>query len=116
LLEYEKKDHFQTLAGVDRTLEKFLIGIQTQSDYTANRHFYSFRTEYTDTGWWKPSVMIFRNYSRNDQWFQIKNSFELDGWKLILSYDNIHGGNGEGDLFGFYRKQDRLLVDASFTY
>lgn len=116
LLEYDKKDHFQTLAGLDRTFEAFLLGLQTQGDFTTNRHFYGLRSEYTANGRWKPAVMLFKNYGRSDQWLQIKNSFELDDWKLILSYDNIHGGSDEGDLFGFYRKQDRLLVDASFTY
>ena len=47
---------------------------------------------------------------------QIKNVFELDEWKLAVIYDNINGGQTERDLFGFYRNQDRILVDASFTY
>lgn len=116
LLEFEKKNHFQTLAGVDRNFEKFILGIQSQGDFTTGRHFFGVRTEYTDISWWKPAVMIFKNYSRDDQWFQLKNTFEMDEWKLAVSYDNLHGGNEESDLFGFYRKQDRILLDASFTY
>lgn len=116
LLTYTQENHFQTLAGIDRNFESFLVGLQTQGDFTTERHFFGLRTEYTNNSWWKPSVMLFRNYSSNDQWFQLRNMFELDGWKLNLSYDNINGGTKESDLFGFYKDQDRLLVDASFTY
>ncbi|MBA2404180.1 MAG: hypothetical protein H0V66_05365 [Bdellovibrionales bacterium] len=116
LLSYEKENHFQTLAGIDRNFEYFLVGLQTQSDFSTERHFFGVRTEYTNTSWWKPGVMLFKDYQGDDQWFQITNLFEMDEWKLRVSYDNIHGGTGEGDLFGFYRNQDRFLVDASFTY
>jgi len=116
LISYDKENHFQTLAGVDRTFENFLVGLQTQSDFATERHSYGARSEYTNTNWWKPSAMIFRNFKGNDQWFQLKALFEVADWKLTISYDNIHGGKGQSDLFGLYRKQDRLLVDASFTY
>jgi hypothetical protein len=116
LLEYKKDDHFQTLAGLDRNFENYLVGFQSQTDFTTQRHFFGVRSEYTNNSWWKPAVMLFKNYARDDQWFQLKNAFEVDDWKLNITYDNIHGGNAESDLFGFYRDQDRLLVDASFTY
>jgi hypothetical protein len=116
LLSYKKENHFQVLAGIDRNFEKFLLGVQSQSDFTTERHFFGVRSEYSDFAWWKPSMMIFKNYQRDDQWFQIKNMFEKDQWRLTISYDNIHGGKSQSDLFGFYRNQDRLLVDTSFTY
>jgi len=116
LLTYKKENHFQTLIGIDRSFDNFLLGIQTQSDTTANRHFFSFRTEYTRFEWWKPSFMIFKNYRRDDQWMQLRSAFEYESIKLSLSYDNIHGAKSDSDLFGFFRKQDRILVDASYTY
>ncbi len=116
LLTYKKENHFQALIGIDRSFDNFLLGIQTQSDTTANRHFFSFRSEYTNFEWWKPSFMIFRNYLRDDQWMQLRSAFEYESIKLSLSYDNIHGGKSDSDLFGFFRKQDRILVDVSYTY
>ena len=116
ILAYEIRNHFQILGGIDRNFDNFSLGLQTQSDFTTDRHFFGVRSEYTNISWWKPSVMTFRNYQREDQWFQIKNVFELDEWKLAVIYDNINGGQTERDLFGFYRNQDRILVDASFTY
>jgi hypothetical protein len=116
ILAYEIKNHFQILGGIDRNFDNFSLGLQTQSDFTTDRHFFGVRSEYTNISWWKPSIMSFRNYLREDQWFQIKNVFELDEWKLAVIYDNINGGQTEQDLFGFYRDQDRILVDASYTY
>lgn len=116
LLEYKKDDHSQMLAGIDRTFDEALIGFQTQSDFTMDRHFYGVRGEWTRFSLWKPSAMIFKNYTNSDQWFQFKNAFEYDSFKLNLIYDNIQGGNSESALFGFYRKNDRVLADLSFTY
>jgi hypothetical protein len=116
LIAYKRQNHFQALSGVDRNFEKFILGIQSQSDFTERRHFFGFKSEYTDLVWWKPSVMLFKNLERDDQWFQVKNTFLKDQWGVAITYDNIHGGTSESDLFGFYRNQDRLLVDTSFTY
>lgn len=116
LLEFEKEDHFQTLFGIDKNFEKFVLGFQFQSDYSADRHFLGIRSEYSDIEWWKPSAMVFRNVESSDQWFQLKSMFEWRAWKMSVSYDGIHGGREEGDLFGLYRTKDRFLMDASFTY
>ena len=116
LLEYKKDNHTQLLAGIDRNFEEFLLGFQTQSDFTMDRHFFGLRGEWSKFSWWKPSVMLFKNYSNTDQWFQLKNSFEKDSLRLSLAYDSIQGGSGESALFGFYRKNDRILADISFTY
>lgn len=115
-LLHEKENHFQILAGIDRTLDNFLLGLQVQSDFTTQRHFYGLRSEYTNVSWWRPSVMFFKSYESQDQWFQLKSSFESDDWRLSVSYDNIHGSKKENEFFGFYRNLDRLLVDVSFTY
>lgn len=116
LLEYKQANHTQLLAGVDRTYEDFLVGLQTQSDFTMDRHFFGLRAEWSKISWWTPAVMVFKNYSSTDQWFQFKNTFELYSAKLSLSYDNIQGGTGDDALFGFYRDNDRVLADISYTY
>jgi hypothetical protein len=116
LLSYEKDDHFQTLVGIDRNFDTFVLGLQGQSDFTIHRHFIGIRAEYSDISWWKPSAMLFQNYESSDQWFQLKSLFELDDWKLSVSYDGIQGGKGDKDLFGVYRRNDRYLVDLSYTY
>jgi hypothetical protein len=116
LSSYNKDDHFQTLVGIDRNFESFILGLQSQSDFTIDRHFYGIRFEYSDVSWWKPSAMVFQNYQSTDQWFQLKSLFEIEDWKLSVSYDGIHGGKDNEDLFGVYRKNDRYLVDLSYTY
>src|SRR5690606_21382315 len=99
-----------------RTFEKFLLGLQTQSDFASQRHFGGLRFEYTGMDWWRPSAMLFTSYATSDQWLQLKSVFTEADWQLALVYDNIHGGNDDDDLFGFYRNLDRFLVDLSFTY
>lgn len=116
LLTHKEDDHFQTLMGIDRTYDTFLIGIQSQSDFTEDRHFFGVRYEYTDLAWWKPSAMLFKNYENDESWFQIKNMFIKDDWNFNLTYDNFHGSRNEGDIFGLYRENDRILVDASYSY
>lgn len=116
LLSYDNENHFQSLFGIDRTFKNFLLGFQTQSDYTVSRHYFGMRSEWTQFSWWKPSLMIYRNYKSADQWFQLKSLFELESWKLEVTYDNIHGGKDKSDLFGFYRQNDRFLIDLSYTY
>lgn len=116
LLTYSTQNHSQLLAGIDRTYDSFLVGLQTQSDFTAEKHFFGIRSEWTALAWWKPSVMMFKNYALNDQWFQFKNMFEKDEWRLTLTYDNIHGARDDENVFGLYRENDRIMVDASYTY
>ena len=116
LINYGRENHFQILAGIDRTYNDFLFGIQGQADFSTERHFAGVRSEYTGHAWWKPQVMFFRNISYDDSWIQLKSSFEFSDWKYSLTYDNIHGGKSEDQLFGFFRKQDRFLLDVNFTY
>lgn len=116
LLSYTTGDHTQLLAGIDRTYEDFLVGLQTQHDLTMDRHFFGVRGEWSKFSFWKPSVMLFKNYAYYDQWFQFRNDFQLDSVKMSLTYDNIQGNSSENALFGFYRKNDRVLADISFTY
>jgi hypothetical protein len=116
LLSYTTGDHTQILAGIDRTFEDFLFGLQTQHDLTMNRHFLGVRGEWSKFSVWKPSVMLFKNYAYYDQWFQFRNDFQMDSVKLSLTYDNIQGNSSENALFGFYRNNDRVLGDISFTY
>jgi hypothetical protein len=116
LLSYRKEDHFQSLIGIDNNFENFLLGLQTQSDFTINRHFYGARFEWTAIDWWKPSLMVFKNVKGHDEWVQLRSMFERSDWRLVISYDYIHGGRNESDLFGHFRQNDRLLVDLGFTY
>lgn len=116
LSSYEKDDHFQTLVGIDRNFDTLVLGLQGQSDFTMKRHFIGIRAEYSDFSWWRPSFMVFQNSRSSDQWFQLKSLFELDDWKLSVSYDGIHGGKEDENFFGVYRKNDRYLVDLSYTY
>lgn len=116
LLSYEKQNHFQSLVGIDRSFEELVLGVQTQSDYTLDRHFFGARAEWNALSWWKPSAMIFQNYQSSDQWLQLKSQFSYQDYQLGVSYDAIHGSRSDDDLFGFYRTQDRFLVDVSTTY
>lgn len=116
LLNFDKENHFQVLAGIDRTFKDFLLGIQGQADFSSERHFFGVRSEYSGHTWWKPQVMFFRNFSYDDSWIQLKSSFEFSDWKYSVTYDNIHGDKNEKQLFGFFRNQDRILLDVNFTY
>lgn len=115
-LTYTEDNHSQLLAGIDRTFDELIIGLQTQSDFTEERHFLGFRGEWTKFSWWKPAVMVFKNYENEDQWFQLKNNFEYGDWRLGVTYDNFHGTKDSDSVFGLYRENDRFLVDASYTY
>jgi hypothetical protein len=115
-LSYHEANHYQSLFGVDRTWGDYVLGLQTQSDYSNDRHFGGLRLEKNNLTFWKPSMMLFHNYQANDRWFQLKNQFEFHSMKLALVYDNIDGGRSSKEVFGVYRKNDRILVDLSYNY
>lgn len=116
MMSYKIKNHAQTLIGLDRNFEKFILGFQHQSDFTLGRHFFGLRTELTDMNNLKPSIMYFKNYQNNDQWLQLKVLYSLNDWGLGLTFDTIEGRVRDQTLFGRFRSQDRFLVDISKSY
>ena len=115
-LAYKEANHYQSLLGVDRTWGDYVLGLQTQSDFSNDRHFGGVRLEKNNLASWKPSVMLFRNYQAEDRWFQIKNQFAFSNVKIDVIYDNIDGGKSSKEVFGIYRSNDRFLVDVSLNY
>lgn len=112
----ESENHFQALLGVDRSYEDFLIGFQTQSDFTLKRHFGGLRTEWNAFEIWKPSLMYFRNYEFSDQWFQIKNSFFWNDFRADIVWDQFEGDQKNQSLFALFRNNDRILFDVNYQY
>lgn len=115
-LNFEEKDHTQYLVGVDRVWNDWTFGLQYQQDFTYKRQFYGGKVEYNYFENWKPSAMIFLGNKNSDQWFQVKNTFEYSVLKLNLVYDSINGAMNSQSLFGFYKKNDRFLIDLSLSY
>lgn len=116
LTAFKKMNHTQSLVGVDRTFDTFILGLQSQADYSVGRHFYGIRAEKSDWEAFKPSVMFFQSYKENDQWLQLKTRMSRGDWRLDVAYDNIHGGGSPNQVFGLYRNNDRFLFDLQYIY
>jgi hypothetical protein len=116
LTKPEGENHLQALLGVDRTFENFLIGLQTQSDFSLKRHFGGVRTEWSRFESWKPSIMYFRNYEISDEWLQIKNSFFWRDFRADIIWDQFQGAQKNQSLFALFRNSDRILFDVNYQY
>lgn len=115
-ITFETKDHYQHLIGVDRMWEQWILGLQLQSDFVQHRNFMGAKLENSSFEIWKPSTMVFVGNTYEDLWYQLKNSFEYDGYKLDVVIDLIHGEYDAKSIFGFYRDRDRILFDFSKTF
>jgi hypothetical protein len=115
-LKYKKANHYQALLGIDRTIDEFVVGLQSQSDFSIQRHFAGVRSEWSRYDTWKPSFMYFRNYKETDEWLQLRNTFFWKDLRLEVVWDNFNGGRSEREIFGFFRQNDRFLFDMSLQY
>jgi hypothetical protein len=116
LINFEMKDHFQQLLGIDRLWNDWSFGAQIQSDFTHKRNFLGLKIENTSFAQWKPSAMIFKGDKNADQWLQVKNSFEISNWNFNITYDVLEGRNTTEGIFGTYRKYDRILTEVMTTF
>lgn len=116
LTNFEIKDHFQQLLGIDRLWNDWSLGAQVQSDFTNERNFLGIKIENTSFEFWKPSAMVFKGDKNADQWIQLKNSFEISSWNINITYDVLEGSRTSEGLFGTYRKFDRILTEVMMTF
>lgn len=115
-ISFEKKNHYQQLLGIDRLWENWTFGAQFQQDFAYKRNFIGGKIENGQFEFWKPSIMVFVSDKNSDQWIQIKNAFEHESWNMNVVFDTINGEENSDSLFGFYRKNDRVLFEIAKTY